>query len=884
MADSQAETQQAIHALFATGQAITWEAGILTRDQERIFAKLVAQPLCQEGAVVAAQISCLDISAYHQALTETEQIRQSLERQRQEAAALYSIGVSCTLALDLDEVFHLIYAQVDRLFTFSTFGIILYDETSDEISAELVIHKGRPVPKQSWSLSDDRGLIGYVIRNARPLLIRSWPRERLNLPVGQDRFIDPQTYSWLSVPLVGKDQVLGVMCLQSTEANAYSEVDRRSLWSIADQATMVIENARLHQQTEQQLADLQKANREMQALQDMSSVLQSSLDSRNVFSLIVHGVVTWLDYHYVALVVADEENSTLVVRATATGPNLGASVEPAIRMRWQDIVIPQNQEENLIVRAAQEGKIDTTRSLYDLFRPEIDPATAHQLQHALQIRNMVTVPLLTRGRLVGSLVAGTGRQEISGREIALLSAFANQSAIAIENAQLYEAQRKIAVENAQLYETVNQQLDEVSTLYMLANQVSSSLDPQVVLNSITDILKKVLDCRGCCIFLLNDSKEWLEIRAASGISPHWQREARLRMGEGTSGKAAEEAQAIYIADTHQEPDFIIFDPAVRSLLVVPLVYQGEVIGTLNVDDDQPNAFTNDMARLLTIAGSQAAAAIQNAKLYADLKERAGKLAQAHSELQESDRIKSEFVQNVSHELRTPLTFVKAYAELLLDGSLGPLPDNQRESLQIVSDRTNRIIELVSDILSLQQIERGELQFSSLSLAEAARASLQGAQATARQEGISLVEDFAPDLRHVWGDRTRLEQVFDNLIGNAVKFSPDGGTITVRLSNDGDLVRAAVVDEGIGIRQDQLTKIFDRFYQVDGSSKRRFGGTGLGLAIVKEIVEAHQGTIGVESQLGVGSTFSFTIPVAPQGQEKTLNQPAHERRSYADQKP
>lgn len=857
----QGRTRQALDTLFETGRAVQWETSLPAGDKERMWVQFIAQPLHRDEAVVAAQVSCLDMTEHRRALAEAEQSRQDLQRQRQEAAALYSIGVSCTLSLDLDEVFRLVYAQVDRLFTFTTFGIILYDHQSSDISTELVVREGRPLPRDRWPLDKDQGLLGYVIRNARPLLIHDWPQERQNLPIGQDRFIDPATRSWMSVPLVGKDHVLGVICLQSREVGAFSEADRRGLWSIADQVTMVIENTQLHQQTEQQLEELQTANRELQALQDMSSVLQSSLDSRNVFSLIVHGVVTWLDYRYAALAVADAENAALVVRAAATGPDLTSSDEPAVQIRWQDITIPQDQTDSLIVRAAQEEKLATTDALYDLFRPEIDLETAHRIQQALDIRSLITLPLFTRGRLVGSLIAGTGRPAVSEREVALLSAFANQSAIAIENAQLYEAQRKIAVENVRLYQTVNQQLDEVSTLYMLANQVSSSLDVDVVLDLLTDILRRVLNCRGCCIFLLDEDREWLEIRAASGISPHWQREARLRMGEGISGQAAQEVRTIYIRDTRQEPRFVVFDPAVRSLMVVPLIYKGEVIGTLNVDDHRPDAFTHDMTRMLTIAGSQVSAAIQNAKLYAGLKERAEGLAQAHKELQESDRLQSEFVQNVSHELRTPLTFVKAYVELLLDETLGPLPDQQRESLQVVSDRTDQVTDLVSDILSLQQIERGELQFSALSIDEIACASIRGAQAKARQAGLSLVRECDPDLRLVWGDRARLERVFDNLIGNAVKFSPDGGTITVRLSNEGAMIRVEVLDEGIGIAQEEQTKIFDRFYQVDGSSKRRFSGAGLGLAIVKEIVEAHRGTLHVTSQLGVGSKFSFAIPVA-----------------------
>jgi signal transduction histidine kinase len=421
------------------------------------------------------------------------------------------------------------------------------------------------------------------------------------------------------------------------------------------------------------------------------------------------------------------------------------------------------------------------------------------------------------------------------------------------------------------YETSAQCLDQVSTLYLIANQVSSSLDLDAVLDSTVTILKQVLACRGSVIFLLDPDKKWLEMHASRGVKPQWQRDARMRVGEGISGKVAQEARPLYIPDTLKDPDFITFDPAVRSLLVVPLIHKGQVIGTLNVDDDKPNAFSGDIGQLLSIAATQVAEAIANAKLYQDLKERADKLAQAHRELQESDRLKSEFLQNTSHELRTPLTFIKAYVELLLNGTLGPLNERQRESLTVVSEWTNNVVNLVDSILTVQRVERGELDFALVDLSRIALASLQSAEAKAQQAGISLVQDIAPDLAQVWGDRARLEQVLVNLIGNAIKFSPGGGVITVRLRNETapplsadngtSFVRADVIDEGIGIAQDQLAKIFDRFYQVDGSSKRHFGGTGLGLAIVKETVEAHGGTVSVDSELGVGSSFSIRLPVA-----------------------
>jgi signal transduction histidine kinase len=315
-----------------------------------------------------------------------------------------------------------------------------------------------------------------------------------------------------------------------------------------------------------------------------------------------------------------------------------------------------------------------------------------------------------------------------------------------------------------------------------------------------------------------------------------------------------------VPDTHHV-DFIFFDPVVRSLLCVPLMVRERVIGTLAVDKDVPDGFTPVDERLLTIAAAQAAVAIENARLYEELKERAARLGQAYTDLQALDRLKDELVQNVSHELRTPLTFVKGYIELLLDGEMGQINEQQRESLAIVADKTNAIARLVSDILFLQQIEHQSLQLSDLNLVEVVRRALQSNQPPATAAGITLQAMAPPHLPPVRADRDRVNQVLDNLIGNAIKFSPNGGSITVQLEEANDMVQVSVSDTGIGIPPDQTERIFERFYQVDGSATRQFGGAGLGLAIVKRIVEAHGGHIWAKSQVDHGSTFLFTLPKA-----------------------
>jgi len=196
----------------------------------------------------------------------------------------------------------------------------------------------------------------------------------------------------------------------------------------------------------------------------------------------------------------------------------------------------------------------------------------------------------------------------------------------------------------------------------------------------------------------------------------------------------------------------------------------------------PDAFSPDDERTLTIAAAQAAVAIENAQLYADLEERAAKLELAYTELQQVDKLKDELVQNVSHELRTPLTFIKGYVELVLEEDLGPLNELQRESLTIVADKTNALTRLVSDIIYLQQVEWESLRFSLQDMREMARLALHSCEVAAVTAGISLGLLAGADLPPIPVDRDRINQVFDNLLGNAIKFSPRGGTIVRIMCN------------------------------------------------------------------------------------------------------
>lgn len=254
-----------------------------------------------------------------------------------------------------------------------------------------------------------------------------------------------------------------------------------------------------------------------------------------------------------------------------------------------------------------------------------------------------------------------------------------------------------------------------------------------------------------------------------------------------------------------------------------------------------------------------------------LKDYAEQLEKANQELKKIDAMKSEFVSVASHELRTPLAAIKNSIQLILSGKTGTINENQAKFLSMAERNINRLTNILNDLLSLSRIESGRMAFSfeNISFQSILEPTLSSLKPQADGKSITLEGDYPEGLPQVYVDKEKIEQVLVNLIGNAIKFTPEGGKIIVsaklvseeREGGPAKKVVVSVKDTGIGIPQEHLNSIFDKFYQVEGSLQRSAGGTGLGLAITKGLVEAHQGKIWVESEIGKGSTFSFTLPIA-----------------------
>jgi signal transduction histidine kinase len=254
-------------------------------------------------------------------------------------------------------------------------------------------------------------------------------------------------------------------------------------------------------------------------------------------------------------------------------------------------------------------------------------------------------------------------------------------------------------------------------------------------------------------------------------------------------------------------------------------------------------------------------------MYVMEQKRTAELAHTLAQQQERDRLRDEFMQNISHELRTPLSMILGYAEMLTSGELGEIRPEQLGAIETILQRALILKNLIENITAIVDNRNREPLTDLVSMAELVASTLADFGVLAQQSDLELHGQIASQVPLVLGDPEHLRKVVDNLIANALKFTPSGGTVSVNLRGTCDEVILQVTDTGIGIADEHMGRIFDRFYQVDGTTRRRHGGSGLGLALVKEIVETHGGSVTVESLVGQGTTFSVRLPAAQAGRKE-----------------
>lgn len=765
--------------------------------------------------------------ASHAALAiQNARLHEEVQRQVVELRTLHEASATMTANLELDSVLQTVTREIVQALSLDSCTILVEDKMQQVL--RLAAHENRQVEdgedEAHLGLSRVRDLGQNPV--VRDVMERNEPRDlgvEDTLTLAEWEFLQATGLrSLLLVPLAQRGQSLGLLAMgQVRYPRHFDEREIRLARNLAAQAAVAIEHANLYSQAQRRI-------HELSAFHQIVLRLNSPLELDMVLEYITAAAMELIDASNLHIYLYDNKNSEFTFCSAL----------------WRDgrrePAVPHPRPDGLTYSVIESGEaivIDDAKShaLYSKGASQfwgIEAIAGFPLKHNNQVIGAFTVTFLHPHRF-------------THEEILLMNLLADQASIAVENARLFtDAKRR---------------LRDTSALVEVAKQITGNLKVDMVMQTTVQMLKHLFNARASTIALLTEDGEELVIAAGAGIKPEFQL-VRMRLGNALSGMAVSRREVMYVRDTYEQENFLFFDDIVRSLLVVPMVNRDEVLGTLTVDSDQPNAFDETDIQLMTIAAAQVSIAIANARLFETLQDRAAELARAYEDLKENDRLKDELVQNVSHELRTPLTFVRGYVDLLLDGEMGELNPDQASALQIVSDKTTEITRLVADIMSLQRIDADNLVFEEFSMRELVATAVDCYRiGDTTNPSVKVSYRAICDKAMIRGDKGRLNQVLDNLIGNALKFSPTGGEIEVRLLERRDDLLVVVKDEGIGVPPEKAARIFERFYQVDGTSRRRFGGAGLGLAIAKRIIDVHGGDIWVQSKVNEGSSFYFWLP-------------------------
>jgi signal transduction histidine kinase/DNA-binding response OmpR family regulator/HAMP domain-containing protein len=427
-----------------------------------------------------------------------------------------------------------------------------------------------------------------------------------------------------------------------------------------------------------------------------------------------------------------------------------------------------------------------------------------------------------------------------------------------------EEQRRAAAERERLNEQLTRSVEELRALGEVGQAVSSTLDMETMLFTIITHAVQLSKADAGTIYEFDEAAEVFVPRANYGLSGdviEAIRAAHLRLGEGAVGQAAKSRSVVQIPDIANAPTdrirHVLERAGFRARMAIPLLREDRVIGGLVVRRREPGEFPATIVGLLQTFAAQSVLAIQNARLFQEVREKS-------QQLEVASQLKSQFLANMSHELRTPLNAIIGVTEMLQEDARDLKRESELEPLERVLRAARHLLALINDILDLSKIEAGkmEIHLESFAIAPLVEDVVSTIGTLAAKNDNRVVVDCAADIGTMRADQTRIRQALLNLASNATKFT-ERGTVTIsvkRVTEDGrEWVTMAVADTGIGLTREQMGRLFQEFVQADASNTRKYGGTGLGLAISRRFCQMMGGDIAVESEPGRGSTFTIRLP-------------------------
>jgi GAF domain-containing protein len=799
-----------------------------------------------------AVIAIENVRLFGELQTSNHELRVALEQQ---TATSEILGVISSSPTDVQPVFDVIAQSARRLCNGNYCTVARYDGELVHLAAHAYIRlAGVEAMQRFFTRPPSRALaLGRTILEGAVVHI---PDALADPEYDQSVAQAVQFRSIVGVPMLRDGASIGAITVSRAEARPFTDTQIALLKTFADQAVIAIENVRLFKELEERNRALTQAHAQVTetleqqtATAEILRVISSSpTDLRPVFDAILRSGQRLLGARTTS-VLRHIGNEIHLAAFTSAGEEGDAAYASLFPMSLDDY-------RERYPFAMQDWVSGSVIHVPDVELDTRSPEIARRLARARGFRSVLQVPMRREGQVIG--VLGITRSEAGAfaeDEIALAQTFADQAVIAIENVRLFT---ELQARTHELTRSVGQ----LTALGEVGRAVSSTLDLQIVLTTIVARATQLAGADAGVIYEYDEQRGLFEPRATERLEEDIVRTlvaTPIRKGEGATGQLADVREPIQVADVRDgaqtfQAREVLVRAGYRAALAVPLVLEDRLLGGLTVFRKTPGEFAPEVVDLMRTFATQSALAIQNARLFREIEDKS-------RQLEVASQHKSEFLANMSHELRTPLNAIIGFSEVLTDRMFGELNEKQEEYLKDIYASGTHLLSLINDILDLSKIEAGrmELELTDFHLPTALDNALMLVRERAGRRNIALQMSVDERLSEVQADERKIRQVVLNLLSNAIKFTPEGGRIEVGAVPRDGFVEVSVSDTGVGIAPEDQERVFEEFRQV-GTAEKKAEGTGLGLTLCRKFVELHGGRIWVKSQVGVGSTFTFTIPV------------------------